>query len=93
MKRRDRLSVLVDLLLEELREHIFDVAKLHAFRANREIDAGEHEQRNKNVGIHEVIDVARYQNEKTVDTIRLHRVFFLEKYENSIVKEVRSLYR
>lgn len=31
------------------------------------------------VGIHEVIDVARYQNEETVDAIRLHRVFFLEK--------------
>ena len=62
-----------------LREHIFDVAKLHAFRANRKINAGEHEQRNKNVGIHEVIDVARYQNEETVDAIRLHRVFFLEK--------------
>lgn len=26
-----------------------------------------------------LIDVARYQNEETVDVIRLHRVFFLEK--------------
>ena len=55
------------LFLGYLPEHILQVANLHAFRANGEVNTRYHKKDQKNVGVHKRVDVPSEIDKPFVD--------------------------